>query len=492
VATPVAGVPSDRDITSFDGTLIRAHWFPVELAGGKPAPTVLMGPGWSLSGDTDTQGSGVVGDVPIKDLRAHGYNVLTWDPRGFGRSSGSAEVDSPAYEGRDVSTLIDWVATQPGVQLDVPGDPRIGMVGGSYGGGIQLVIAAIDCRVDAIVPTVAWHSLTTSLYKADTVKKGWSDLLADSAATDHVDPEVTTARATGDSTGVLTDAQRAWFAQRGPAALVGHITVPTLIVQGTIDTLFTLQEGVDNYEILKAHGVPTGMVWFCGGHGVCLTPRGDVRLPEQATLAWLSRYVKRDASVATGPSFAFVDQNGTTYTAAGYPVPTGTPITAEGSGTLPLVAAGGSGPADTAGVNQVLAGVVGPITPARAADAVTVDASFGGRSGVVVGAPRLRLTYHGTSPAGTRPTRVFAQLVDASTGLVLGNQITPIDVTLDGATHTTSVPLEIVAFTGLPRARVELQLVATTVAYAQPRLGGAIDFTRIRLTLPVASAIRPR
>ncbi|HEY4948647.1 MAG TPA: CocE/NonD family hydrolase, partial [Acidimicrobiales bacterium] len=149
VATPVAGVPSDRDITSFDGTLIRAHWFPVELAGGKPAPTVLMGPGWSLSGDTDTQGSGVVGDVPIKDLRAHGYNVLTWDPRGFGRSGGSAEVDSPAYEGRDVSTLIDWVATQPGVQLDVPGDPRIGMVGGSYGGGIQLVTAAIDCRVDA-------------------------------------------------------------------------------------------------------------------------------------------------------------------------------------------------------------------------------------------------------------------------------------------------------------------------------------------------------
>ena len=28
-STPVAGVPSDVDITSFDGTKIRAHWFPL-------------------------------------------------------------------------------------------------------------------------------------------------------------------------------------------------------------------------------------------------------------------------------------------------------------------------------------------------------------------------------------------------------------------------------------------------------------------------------
>ena len=33
------------------------------------------------------------------------------------------------------------------------------MVGASYGGGIQLVTAAIDNRIDAIVPTIAWHAL---------------------------------------------------------------------------------------------------------------------------------------------------------------------------------------------------------------------------------------------------------------------------------------------------------------------------------------------
>jgi ABC-2 type transport system ATP-binding protein len=65
-------------------------------------------------------------------------------------------------------------------------------------------------------------------------------------------------------------------------------------------------------------------------------------------------------------------------------------------------------------------------------------------------------------------------------------------VTLDGRTHTTSVPLEIVAFTGEPGHTVQLQLVATTVAYAQPRLGGDVDFLHIHVSLPVVATIRPR
>ena len=490
-ATPVPGSTSDWDVTSFDGTVIRAHWFPVHPGSDARYPTVLMGPGWSLAGDTDTQGSGVLGEVPIKDLWAAGYNVATWDPRGFGQSGGQAQVDSPAYEARDVSTLIDWVATRPGVELDAPGDPRMGMVGGSYGGGIQLVTAATDCRIDAIVPTIAWHSLVTSLDKADTFKSGWAGILTSLSASDHVDPEVPAAEKAGQSGGI-TPAQRRWFAARGPGALVGRIRIPTLIVQGTVDTLFTLQEGVENYQILRSHGVPSAMVWFCGGHGVCLTPPGDQQLPLNATIDWLNRYVKRDASVATGPGFEFVDQNGTAYSAPGYPVPPGRPVTADGQGSLSLVATGGAGPADVAGSGQELATLVAPVTPARATNAVDVTVPFGSRSGVVVGAPQLTLTYRGTSPPGARPTRVFAQLVDGSTGLVLGNQITPVDVTLDGRTHTTSVPLEMVAFTGEPGHTVQLQLVATTVAYAQPRLGGDVDFLHIHVSLPVAATIRPR
>jgi len=107
--------------------------------------------------------------------------------------------------------------------------------------------------------------------------------------------------------------------------------------------------------VLRAAGVPTAMQWFCGGHGVCLTPAGNTAAAEQATLAWLKRYVQRDTSVDTGPGFSFVDQNGTTYSAPSYPVAPGTPVTATGTGSLPLVAGGGSGPVTSVPAGQELA-----------------------------------------------------------------------------------------------------------------------------------------
>src|SRR4051794_2585843 len=53
-AAPVGETARDWDITSFDGTTIRAHWFPVkDLADDQTAPTILMGPGWGSPGDTN-------------------------------------------------------------------------------------------------------------------------------------------------------------------------------------------------------------------------------------------------------------------------------------------------------------------------------------------------------------------------------------------------------------------------------------------------------
>ena len=106
-----------------------------------------------------------------------------------------------------------------------------------------------------------------------------------------------------------------------------------------------------------------------------------------------------------------------------------------------------------------------------------------------MGTPRLTLRYSGSSPAGVRPTRVFAQLVDDATGIVLGNQITPIAVVLDGNEHTMTVPLEMVAFTAAPGAHLTLQLVATTIAYAEPRLGGTIDFNAVQVELPTVTGV---
>ena len=432
-AAPVAGSTSDFDITSFDGTSIRVHWFPLHLPPGRTAPTVLKGPGWGQPGDTNVGGSGygLFGDLGIGALNHAGYNVLTWDPRGFGHSGGTVETDSPAFEGRDVEKLIDWVATRPGVQLDAPGDPRLGMVGASYGGGIQLTVAAIDCRVDAIVPQLAWHSLGPSLYDAQTAKIGWGDELYAASNGHSVDPHITSAHTDSDTSGLIDPTDVAWFLSRGPGSNVAKITAPTFFEQGTIDTLFPLEEAVTNYQILSAKGVPTAMLWMCSGHGVCLTKPGDQQLPGTAALAWLARYLKDNPSAKLGAPFEYVDQNGVEHTAAEYPPPSGAPIVANGSGTLTLTAGGGSGPAVATGNAGVLGSVALPITPAKAAHAANLAIPID-HAANVVGAPQLTLHYSGTTAPGSRPTRVFAQLVDDATGIVLGTQITPIIVTLDG------------------------------------------------------------
>ena len=492
-ATPVAGVPSDWTITSFDGTKIRAHWFPAPGASAShPEPTVLEGPGWGEAGATLSTPA-ILGSLSITGLNNDGYNVLTWDPRGFGQSTGTIEIDSPDYEARDVSRLIDWVSTRPGVQLDAPGDPRMGMVGGSYGGGIQFVTAAQDCRIDAIVPEIAWHSLTTSLDKAGTSKSGWSNLLYSLASPAHLDPHMTSAYQDSLATGTISAADYRWFAGKGPANLVKKIRAPTLIIQGTVDNLFTLDEGVTNFKAIQASGVPVHMIWFCDGHGICLTNPGDPNYVTNATVAWLNRWVKRDPSVNTGPAVDIIDQNGVRYPASTYPLASRRSLSAQGKGTLPLVAAGGSGPVTVGSTNSDPVGALASsITPAKAANAVNVTIDGGSQASLVVGAPQLTLTYQGTVPAGVAPTRVFAQIVDGSTGLLLGNQVTPIDVTLDGKSHTTSVPLEIVSQAVAPGQHLVLQLVATTVAYAQPRLGGSVTFRAINVTLPVVSGLKPQ
>lgn len=481
LALPAAAAEArEETISSFDGTPIVAHWFPQPgLAPGAQAPTVLTGPGWGSPGADDPA------KEPIAALHAAGYNVLTWDPRGFGRSGGVVTVNSAGAEGRDVQALLDWLATQPQVQLDGPGDPRAGMTGGSYGGGIQLVTASIDRRVDAIVPNIAWNSLRTSLYRGRIVKQGWSGRLYAGAASRPLDPHIASANEEGVRTGSLSAENEQWFAGRGPGdAAIRRIEAPTLIQQGTVDTLFTLGEAVRNFRLLRAEGTPVSMLWFCGGHGICLTDPGDRTAVQRTAIAWLDRYVKRDTSVATGPRFAWIDQDGKRFTAPGWPVRTGTPITATSTGgRLRLVAEGGAGPvvpkAGTDGVGRISAG----ITPARARNAVNVQVRAP-RAAHVIGAPRVTLTYRGRTTGSGRPQRVFAQLVDARTKTVLGNQITPVPVKLDGRRRTTTVPLELVAHSLRKGGRVTLQLVATTVAYATPQLGGSVTFERVRVSLP--------
>lgn len=492
-AVAVEGSTSDFDVTSFDGTTIRAHWFPLSSAAETDAPTVFMGPGWGMAGDTNTKpdaGASILSVLTISSLQQAGYNVLTWDPRGFGESTGTVKIDSVDFEAKDVSTLIDWVAAQKGVQTDVDGDPRMGMVGASYGGGIQFVSAAIDCRIDAITPTIAWNSLGTSLYKADTVKSGWADVLVQVAPGRDLDPHILSANEAGQRDGNLAEDDRQFFLSRGPDDVLAQVRVPTLIVQGTVDTLFTPTEGDQNFTQLAQNDIPLAMIWFCGGHGACLNKADPAAYVSTAILGWLDRYVKGDDSAPVVPTFQTVDQNAKVHTFDHYPVAAGTPLFAMATeGTLPLQADGGSGPA-TSDLHEgdVVGGLALSITPAKATNAVDLTITNGDSPTLVLGAPTLRLAYSGTVDGPvTKATRIFAQLVDDETGKVVGTQITPVPVILDGKTHALELPLEMVAFDAKPGAKLTLQLVASTVVYAEPQFGGTVNFSRIELTLPTVA-----
>ena len=472
LAAPAAHA-RDAVVLSFDGTPIATSFHPAEgLGPGRKAPTVLMTHGWG--GQRDRTGAGAtsesLGNVGAAPLRRAGFNVLTWDSRGFGESGGTVTVDYKDNEGRDVQALLDHLAKQPEAQLDAPGDPRAGMHGPSYAGGIELVAAAIDGRIDAIAPDIAWHSLLTSLYKEDTIKGGWSAALYAGGQSGTLDPHITSAFASGAATGKLSAEDRAWFGSRGPSDLVNRIEVPTLLIQGTADTLFTLDEAITNYRILRGNNVPTKMVWFCGGHGTCLTGAGEAGHVEKAVVAWMKRYLAGDKRVDAGPRFEWLADDAKWRSGGDFPLPAGAPIVAEGSGTL-LV-----NPGDAASGNPVAAG--------PAINAVSVTVPPPGGPAQVAGAPTLSLTYSGTGTA----THVFAQIVDQARGVVVGNQVTPIPVTLDGASHTVKRPLEAIAASLSPASRLTLQVIGGSQVYGPVRGAGAVQIAKARLELPTVGA----
>lgn len=494
LATAPVADARDFVVESFDGTRIVGAFFPAEgLKPGETAPTVLKGHGWGGSHETNPgAGSAAAGSIGLGPLRKAGYNVLTWDARGFGASGGTVSVDGPDFEGRDVSALLDFVAKQPESLNDDATDPRVGMVGSSYGGGIQLVAAGLDRRLDAIVPDIAWNSLVTSLYKDDTFKSGWGDVLYGAGVptslapglvaptglqSGNLDPRITQAFVEGTTTGAISDASKAFFASRGPGDLVKRITIPTFLTQGTPDTLFTLQEAIENYAILRESGVQVKMLWHCGGHGVCLTDAGNENTRiEKAVLAWFARYLKADPTAKTGPRFEWVAQDGVWRTAPDYPLPPAkTPLAAEGRGTLTLAPGPGEGTKISAASSPTALSV--PL------GAVAADTN-------VVGTPKLELTYTGTG-SGSASTRVFAQLVDTASGVVAGNQATPIPVVLDGRKRTIVRDLEAIALHLTPGSRYALQLVNATTLYREQRSTGVLDVARVAVTLPAVTIPPP-
>lgn len=331
------------------------------------APAVLATNGFGGSksdGSTDAIG---------KAFAARGYVGLVYSGLGFGKSGCLVSLDDPRIDGAAASGLVDFLAgtraADDGTKADYvtedgKGDPRVGMIGGSYGGAIQLATAAVDHRVDALVPMITWNDLAYSLdpnNAADRSVPGsfkwqWTNgfyligegqpLLEPSLDPSRINKltclhfvtdacetisTLNSGRYPSDKAGPMLDYARSV----SPVSYLNQVKAPTLLVQGQSDSLFNLNEAQATYGTLKAQGTTTKMIWQSWGHSGGLTDpaSGELNLAQgnletsyvgKRILAWFDRYLQHKKGVDTGPAFAYyrdwiTDPNQTYATAQSVP-----------------------------------------------------------------------------------------------------------------------------------------------------------------------------
>jgi ABC-2 type transport system ATP-binding protein len=223
-----------------------------------------------------------------------------------------------------------------------------------------------------------------------------------------------------------------------------------------------------NAAILQRNGVPIKMLWFCGGHGTCLTGQGPKGYIEQQVIAWLRHHLAGQTRVSTGPQFEWLADDAQWRSTPRYPAPAGAPLTGDGKGSLVV------SPTDAASGTPISAGI--------AANALNVP--IAARAAQVAGEPKVTMTY---SAVGTGAGYVFAQIADGTRNLVLGNQATPIPILLDGKPHTITRSLEGVAASVTPASKYRLQITGGTLVYGPARTAASLTVSQVHVELPTVT-----
>jgi predicted acyl esterase len=342
LSVPVVDGPSNDHHVSLEADL----YLPDNATPRTPQPAVLMTHGFALSKDSLEM------TVSASYFARHGYVVLVYSSQGFGHSGGCVEFDSADYDVKDAMQMVDVLAGRPEVLRsgrlpDGRPDPVVGMVGGSYGGAIDLLTAEFDQRVRAIAPSRTWNALQYSLIPnhltsgldleripPGVVKAEWTTLLLLAGVAQPLaghggctttpldlacpgfDPGVCQLYLSLTLTGIAEPAAIDLLRRSSPATWIDQLRVPTLLMQGQSDTLFNLNEAAATFLSLRRRGVPVRMIWNWGGHGGygskpgegdiyagdTTSPDGDF-LPQQELL-WMDRWL-RGAAVSTGPAFQY-------------------------------------------------------------------------------------------------------------------------------------------------------------------------------------------
>ena len=285
---------------------------------------------------------------------------------------------------------------------DGPGDPRVGVTGGSYGGALALLLAGYDPRVDALAPVITWNDLGQALFPnaatapgtlpADTpargafapdgvFKRGWAGVFfsaglapgggprgavegatnpADDAVSGTVPttcgrfaPALCAAYTEAATTGRLSPTTAELLRRSSPASVTDRIKAPTLVIQGEADTLFGLDQADATARQIAAAGGTVRVLWYGGGH--------DGGAPDQrvrdAIGEWFDHWLAGDGD-DPGTSFDYTVASGVrtggdtptsrTVEAPAYPGLAGTPAVStqplplDGDPQVALVPPGGS------------------------------------------------------------------------------------------------------------------------------------------------------
>ena len=294
LVAPVAPAATAAGVTTTDGciqsipdpgttapveicfTLFR----PASASRSAPVPMVLHSHGWGGSRTKDPASFAYLTDA--------GFGVLSFDQRGFGESGGHAYIENPDVEGKDVQKIVDLVAAQDWVKKQKPGDPVLGAIGGSYGGGYQFVGAFSELRdtgttrFDALVPEITWWSLTESLFPQGVPRTEWAAALTAAAIpTDALPPIVLQGFAETSATGNVPSYLYDFLDKNGPEWHVRQgrrLDVPVLFGQGETDNLFPLHQGLKNFQraLTDTARGRSIFVGYNGGHTLpSLLPAGS-------------------------------------------------------------------------------------------------------------------------------------------------------------------------------------------------------------------------
>ena len=286
-ATITDGISYDVNLASnVDGENIAFTLHePTSLSSEESYPLILHSHGYSGSRQSSRPTGGL-----LKALLDEGFYVLSLDERGHGDSGGTIRILDPDLEGKDWLKVLDWAEENlsqlayadngptPATEKD---NPLIGAVGGSYGGGYQLMIYAIDPehRLDAIAPDITWNDLRYSLYPNDVFKTFWASVLsAGGNLAGNQDQEVNEGLATGLAANTLADDKLALLYRHSPASHCadendttadGSLrSIDAFITQSHMDTLFNFNDAYRNYRCLSDQGGDVRLFTKAAGHGI--------------------------------------------------------------------------------------------------------------------------------------------------------------------------------------------------------------------------------